>query len=101
MPYKDPEKRRAYQRQRRTANSGVAKPKATPALPLPVRVQTAKDVLALVADQMAVVQAAEDASTCERARTIGTLAGVALRAIEAADVAARLEQLEVAVHFLG
>jgi hypothetical protein len=59
--------------------------------------QTAQDVLDLLQEQASLVRAEPDASTFEKARTIGFLAGVALRAIEAGNLAARLEALELAL----
>jgi hypothetical protein len=60
----------------------------------PVRLDGAADVLALVG--LAVEEARRDAraTPLERARTLGMLAGVALKAIEARDLEARVEALE-------
>jgi hypothetical protein len=62
-----------------------------------VRVATAKDVLTIIESQIVEVLADGELGTAERARTIATLAGVALRAIEQADLAARVEALERAL----
>jgi hypothetical protein len=43
---------------------------------------------------VAAVRADTEAGTLERARTIGSLAGITLRGIEAGNLAARLETLE-------
>jgi hypothetical protein len=51
-------------------------------------------VLALLEEQVGAVRADESLTTVERARTIGYLAGVSLRAIETCDLAARLEAVE-------
>jgi hypothetical protein len=51
-------------------------------------------VLALLEEQVQAVRDAAEASTLEKARTIGYLVGITLKAIEAGDVAARLEALE-------
>jgi hypothetical protein len=51
-------------------------------------------VLALIAGQVLAVLADNELATAERARTISTLAGLALRAIESGDLAGRLEALE-------
>jgi hypothetical protein len=48
----------------------------------------------LLSDQIEAVRLENTAGTLERARTIGFLAGVALKAIEAGNLAARLEALE-------
>lgn len=95
MPFADPERRRAYQRERqqlRRAGRSDAPPKVT--LPDPIRVQTAKDVLGLLAEQINLLRADLGLGTVERARTLGSLAGVALRAVETADLEARVEALE-------
>jgi hypothetical protein len=51
-------------------------------------------VLALLEEQVAAVRDDSEAGTLEKARCVGYLAGVALRAIEAGDLAARIEALE-------
>jgi hypothetical protein len=68
-------------------------PSQTP-VPLPFRLQTAHDVLALLAEQVEAVRRETEAGTLEKARCVGYLAGVALKAIEAGDLTARLEALE-------
>jgi hypothetical protein len=52
------------------------------------------DVLALLGDAAALAAADAAADPLDRARTLGYLAGVALRAMEARDLAARVEALE-------
>jgi hypothetical protein len=51
-------------------------------------------VLVVIDGQVSAVLADVELGTAERARVIATLAGVALRAIEAGDLAGRLEALE-------
>jgi hypothetical protein len=68
-------------------------PCGTPA-PLPFRLKTAADVLGLLEEQVQAVRAAPEAGALEKARAIGYLAGVALKAIEAGNLAARIEMLE-------
>jgi hypothetical protein len=51
-------------------------------------------VIDLLEEQVAAIRAEKDAGTLEKARVVGFLAGVALRAIEAGNLAARLEALE-------
>ena len=51
-------------------------------------------MLALLEEQVTAVRGDADAGPLEKARCIGYLAGIALRAIEAGDLAARLEALE-------
>ena len=95
MPYRDAERQRAYQRDYgRMRRAGDAQTPSQTLLPLPFRLKTAADVLALLAEQVAAVRDDPDAGTLERARCIGYLAGVALKAIEAGDLAARVEAVE-------
>ena len=66
----------------------------TSRLPDEFRLQRASDVLDLIGEQIEAVRAEADGGTLEKARCIGYLSGIALRAIEAGDVAARLEAVE-------
>jgi hypothetical protein len=96
MPFSDPDKARDYQREyRRTRRAGdsCTTPGTTP-LPLPFRLKTASDVLQLLEEQVEAVRAEPAAGALEKARTIGYLAGVTLKAIEAGNLAARIEMLE-------
>ncbi len=95
MPYKDAERQREYQREygRTRRVGGAQTPNQTP-IPLPFRLKAAADVLALLEEQVGAVRGDASLTTVERARTIGYLAGVSLRAIEAGDLAARLEAVE-------
>jgi hypothetical protein len=96
VPFSDPDRARQYQREyRRTRRTGDActTPGTTP-VPLPFRLQTAADVLRLLQEQVEAVRAEQEAGTLEKARTIGYLAGVALKAIDAGNLAARIEMLE-------
>src|SRR5581483_22599 len=96
MPYRDPEKRREYQRDRmrsRRAGDSVSTPCST-RLPPGFRAATAADVLALVAEQVELVRADPKAGTLDKARVVGYLATVMLKAIEAKDLAGRIEELE-------
>jgi hypothetical protein len=96
MPYTDPDRARAYQREyRRTRRAGD--PCTTPCttlLPLEFRLRTASDVLDLLEEQVDAVVKDTESTALEKARCIGFLCGVTLRAIEAGDMAARLEAVE-------
>lgn len=94
MPYKDPEAARAYQRDRKRIERVGGSTTHVQPVPLPFRLKTAADVIALIEEQVGAVRAETLASTLEKARTIGFLAGVALRAIETGDLAARMEIIE-------
>jgi hypothetical protein len=96
MPYKNQEKAKHYQREyRRTRRAGdlCTTPGTTP-LPVPFRLQTAADILSLIEEQVQAVRSDGEAGTLDKARVIGFLAGVALRAVETRNVAGRLEALE-------
>ena len=95
MAYKDAEKQRDYQREyKRLKRAGECQTPSQTPVPLPFRLKTAADVLALLEEQVSAVRDAPEAGTLEKARVVGYLAGIALRAIEAGDLAARLEAVE-------
>ena len=96
MPYKDHEKRRAVVRESaRRTRTGDRKPARKPLPELSeLRYQTASDVLALLNEQVAAVEGDEKTGTVEKARCIGYLASLLLRAIETGDFTERLEALE-------
>ncbi len=95
MPYKDPNRRRAYQREyRRMQRAGGSQTPGQTLIPLPLRLQTARDVLALLEEQVNAVRDEPVAGTLEKARTVGYLAGIALKAVEVADLSARVEAVE-------
>jgi hypothetical protein len=60
----------------------------------PLPVEHPSDLLAVLAEQINAVRAYAHADPIECARTVGMLAGAALRAIEAKDLAQRLEAVE-------
>ena len=97
MPYKDPEQRRNYdadyKRLRRAGSPTLSNPLVPPA----ERIATARDVLDLLSEQMHLVRSAENADPMDRARTVGFLCGICLKAIESGDQAARIEALERAL----
>jgi hypothetical protein len=95
MPYKDRETRTAYQREyKRMQRAGGGQTPGQTLLPLPFRLKTARDVLALLEEQVNAVRDEPKAGTLEKARTVGYLAGVALKAVEVADLSARVEAVE-------
>jgi hypothetical protein len=102
VPYKDANKRREYQRERkrlRRAGDSVSTPAST-RLPLDFRATTAADLLAVLGEQIEAVRAAEG-GVFEKARTVGFLVNVGLRAVELANVVARLEAIEGALKHRG
>ena len=95
MPYKDPETRRDYQREyKRMQRAGSSQTPGQTLVPLPFRLKTAYDVLTLIEEQVNAVREEPEAGTLEKARTIGYLAGIALKAVEVADLSGRVEALE-------
>ena len=60
-------------------------------LATPAALDSPADVLALIEEQVNQVRADPLADPTERARTLGMLAGLALRAMDSRDLAARLE----------
>ena len=99
MPYTDPDKARNYQRDyRRMRRAGeVCTTPGTTQVPGEFRLKSAQDVIALLGEQLEAVRDEPEAGVLEKARCIGYLAGIALKAIEAGNMAARLEALEVAL----
>jgi hypothetical protein len=95
MSYKDPEKQRDYQREyKRMQRAGSSQTPGQTLVPLPFRLKTAQDVLALIEEQVNAVREEPEAGTLEKARTVGYLAGIALKAVEVADLSGRVEALE-------
>src|SRR3954451_16667784 len=62
--------------------------------PEPLPFETPADVLAVIGEQVNAVRADVFAEPQEKARTLGMLSSVALRAMEAKDLAALLEAVE-------
>jgi hypothetical protein len=97
VPYKDPERQRAAKAEQARRTRGTSGRTLGPLAAGSVRLATARDVLELLDSQVAAVLADDELGTAERARVIVLLAGTALRAIEAGDLAGRLEALERAL----
>ena len=94
MPFADPEKNRSDQRDDKQQSRAAEPCPTRPTLPVEFRAQTAADVLALLNEQLDTLRQDASLGSVERAKGVGSLAGIALRAIDAGDVAARLEALE-------
>ena len=95
MPYKDAVQRQAYQREyKRLQRAGSSQTPSQTLVPLPFRLKTAQDVLALIEEQVNAVRDESEAGTLEKARTTGYLASIALKAVEVADLSARVEAME-------
>ena len=78
----------------RRVESLEARPLVRAVPPEPAPLDTPADVLALLEEQMNAVRADPLVEPSEKARTLGFLGGLALRAMEARDVVARLEAVE-------
>src|SRR5688500_3558132 len=95
MPYKDPGRQQEYQREYgRIRRAGEAQTPSQTRVPIPFRLKTAADVLRLLEEQLGAVLSDDALTTIERARTVGYLATISLKAIEAGDLAARVEAVE-------
>lgn len=95
MPYKNAEVSRAYQREyKRLKRAGESQTPGQTVLPAEFRLQTAQDVLALIGEQVDVVRSDTETGKLEKARCLGYLATIALRAIETGELSARLEAIE-------
>jgi hypothetical protein len=101
MPYANPDRQRAAKaesaRRRRAQRVEPSRGTLGRLLDGATRLRTAQDVLAVLESQIEAVLADEELGTAERARTAATLCGIALRAIEAGELASRLEALERAL----
>jgi hypothetical protein len=70
-------------------------------VPASFRLRSAGDIVGLLEQQIIAVGADVESGTLEKARLIGYLASVGLKAIEAGNLAARLEALEAALKLRG
>jgi hypothetical protein len=99
MPFADPNRKRAFQaewlRQRRAGEKGLS---GAAGLPAPLRLESALHVRELLEEQINAVRFDPSLGTVERARSINSLAGTLLRAIQAGDVEGRLEALEAVLN---
>jgi hypothetical protein len=92
MPYADPEKQREYKREwyrmRVAGDPGTPRNRVTAE-----DIKNAQGMLDVLAETIAEVRSS-DAPLLARARCIGYLVGVGLRAVEIASLEARLTELE-------
>ena len=97
MPYKDEDTRRAYDRDRKRIGRSRDSLTLSPTLldlPSDFRLTQARDILGILAEQLEIVRNDDDLKSTERARTIASVCSVALKAIEAGDIAKRIEEIE-------
>jgi hypothetical protein len=101
-PYKDPAKKREWERNyRRLQRAGMTRsntdlPRTLIKYP-EVRIETARDYLGVINLMIDKVRSAPDATILERARAIGYLIGVGLKALEIGSFEDRLMQIETAL----
>src|SRR5438093_6000887 len=92
VPFKDPEDRRRYDRERKRLLR--AQEAGRPALATPVRLKVAQDVEALLDEAVRTIRADRKAKGVDRARALTQVASVALRLIEAHALQDRLDAVE-------
>jgi hypothetical protein len=95
MPYRDPEMRRASNReaQRRRRGNASARRHPLPSLS-ELRLETARDVINLLRGELVLFTMNDDLAPGERLRGVVGACGALLRAFELADLTERLEALE-------
>ena len=93
MPYRDPEDRRRYDRERKRALRAAAGSKPL-VLAAEVRMRVAADVEDLLREAVRLVLTDPKARGLEKARALGYLCSVGLRLIEVHDLEERLDALE-------
>ena len=96
MPFKDPEARRRYDRERKRLLR--SQQDTRPGLAIPVRLKVAEDVEALLDEAVRTIRADRKAKGVERARALTQVASVALRLIEAHSLGERLDAVEQVLH---
>jgi len=93
MPIKDPEKAREYNRNYQRARRAGMPGNAAADFPSSFRIETAEDVRNLLELTINEVRDA-DADPLVKARVVGSLAGLTLKAIESSHMEARLIDVE-------
>ena len=98
MPFKDPEARRRYDRERKRAIRAVSA-SAPVVVPSDVRMRVADDVGALLREAVRLALSDQKARGIEKARTLGYLSSIGLRLLQTTELEDRLEALERAINF--
>lgn len=96
MPFRDPEERRRYDRERKRSIRGQARSEPI-VLPASARVRVVEDVENLLAEAVRLVLSDSRASGVQKARALGYLSSIGLRLIETHELRERLDALEVAL----
>jgi hypothetical protein len=98
MPYKDPEMKRAYNREyKRMLRGSQTQSQTLQTLKVEYKLKNAKDVLELLERTIKEIEGLRCESNGEvlsKARTIGFLAGYLLKAIESVELEQRISSLE-------
>jgi len=98
VPFKDPETARQYWRERKRQERAGGLDRVGhaggPCLPATLRLSTADDILGILSEQVTLVRLDNEAGAIMKARAVGYLCSVALKAVEVGSLEARLEQLE-------
>lgn len=98
MPYKEPEKRRAYDRERKRAKRAGGGP-ASPIRLLPeLRIRVVEDVTSLLEEAVDLIRHDLEARDLDRGRGLLSACGVALKVVEAGNLVARLEEIETVLN---
>jgi hypothetical protein len=93
VPYRDPEDRRRYDRERkRRLRAGDSR--GVVSIPPEVKLRVAADVETLLAEAVRLVRADVRAPGIQKARALGYLASVGMRLIETQELQDRVEALE-------
>ena len=93
MPYKDKDDRRRYDRDRRRLERAGQRTNVIEITPA-TRLRVVEDVEAVLSRAVGLVMGDKGARGTDKARALTQIAGVALRLVEANELADRLEALE-------
>lgn len=95
MPYKDQERQKEYQRQwQRSRRAGQSDRFKVLRVNTPVEMRTASALLTVLSALIREVLESNEGDVFMRSRTAGYLISIGLRAVETADLEARLTHLE-------
>jgi hypothetical protein len=94
MPYSDPEARRAYDRERKRTLRALEKTKPVRAVSPAARLRLTEDVEAVLGEAARLIVRDRSARDIEKGRALASLAGVALRLVEARTLQDRVAALE-------
>lgn len=98
MPFKDPEDRRRYDRERKRAIRAVSA--STPVVvPAEVRIKVAGDVGLLLKEAVRLTLSDQKARPIEKARALGYLSSIGLRLLQVHELEDRLQALERAMAY--